>query len=80
MAAAGLDFVRQPPSPFLRRLRKEARKKALIAKVLRNSLNVLFLVRSNICFPTFSNGVKDIGTYLGCAWTDSGATGIQSIV
>jgi predicted RecB family nuclease len=65
---------------FLKRMRKQTRNKAVIDKILSNSLNVLTVIRSSIYFPTFSNGLKDIGTYLGCTWTAFGASGIQSIV
>ena len=67
-------------SVFLRRMRKQARKKATIDTILRKSVNILSLLRSTIYFPTYSNGLKDIGACLGCVWTDAGATGIQSII
>ena len=31
-------------------------------------------------FPTFSNGLKDVGRYLGCTWTAKDASGLQSLV
>ena len=54
-------------SAFLKRMRKQARKKAIVDKAIAGSLNVLSLLRSNIYFPTYSNGLKEIGAYLGCA-------------
>ena len=47
---------------------------------LAKSVNVLSLVHANVYFPTFSNGLKDIGTFLGCRWSAPDAWGIQSIV
>jgi hypothetical protein len=35
---------------------------------------------SHIYFPTYTNGLKDIGTYLGCTWSEQDVTGITSIV
>jgi predicted RecB family nuclease len=67
-------------SMFLKRMRKQARKKMAVDKAIAASLNILSLLRSNVYFPTYSNGLKEIGAYLGCVWADTGATGIQSIV
>jgi len=44
------------------------------------SVNVLNLIYSNIYFPTYSNELKEIGNYLGCYWSASKPSGIQSIV
>ena len=35
---------------------------------------------SHIYFPLHSNGLKEIGRYLGCTWTDPDASGLKSIV
>ena len=37
------------------------------------------LVYSQVYFPTYSNGLKDIGRYVGRTWTDPEASGLQSI-
>lgn len=52
----------------------------LIQKVVKNSLNILSSFYSNIYFPTYSNELKDIGSYMGFKWTEEDASGIQSIV
>ena len=62
-------------SAFLKRMRKQARRKSPIDGAIRNSLNVLSLLRSNIYLPTYSNGLKEVGASLGCTWADAGATG-----
>ena len=43
-------------------------------------VNVLSTIYPHIYFPTFSNSLKDLGGFLGCKWTQSDASGIQSIV
>jgi predicted RecB family nuclease len=65
---------------FLRRMRKRSTHKRLVDKVISNSFNILSAVYSHIYFPTYSNGLKDIGTYLGCTWSERDVTGIQGIV
>src|SRR5690606_32592927 len=52
-----------------------------IAKaVLSRIQNVLSIVNSHVYFPTFSNGLKDVMSYLGFRWTEPDASGLQSIV
>jgi len=65
---------------FLRRMRKAAKKKKLVDKILNASVNILSLIYPHIYLPTYSNGLKDIGAYLGSSWTEPDASGIQSIV
>jgi RNase_H superfamily len=43
-------------------------------------VNVLSVIHSGVYFPTFSNGLKEVGHYLGCTWTDGDASGLQSLV
>jgi predicted RecB family nuclease len=43
-------------------------------------VNVLSLIYANIYFPTYTNGLKDIGRYLGQNWTEQNATGLESLV
>ncbi len=49
-------------------------------KILSNMVNVLSLIYAKIYFPTYSNGLKDIGKYLGANWTEESSTGLQSLV
>ncbi len=65
---------------FLRRMIKESGRDELGDKILAHVVNVLSIVYTHIYFPTYSNSLKDIGRYLGFSWTDSHASGIQSIV
>jgi predicted RecB family nuclease len=65
---------------FLTRMRKQASRPELADKVLKSLVNVLSLVYSNVYFPCYSNGLKDVARYLGCTWSDPKASGIQSLV
>ena len=42
--------------------------------------NVLSLLYGKIYFPTYSNSLKDIGSYLGVEWSEESASGLMSIV
>jgi predicted RecB family nuclease len=65
---------------FLKRMRKRAKRKAAVDRVLRALVNTLSLIYSYIYFPAYTNGLKDVGACLGCSWTDPDASGIQSVV
>jgi hypothetical protein len=41
---------------------------------------LLSVIHASVYFPTLSNGLKDIGRYLGCTWTGEEASGLQSLV
>lgn len=65
---------------FLRRMRKVAKRKKLVDRILNALVNILSVVYAHIYFPTYSNSLKEIGKSVGGAWTESYASGIQSIV
>ena len=65
---------------FLKRMGKAATDKKLVDKVLNRLINTLSLIYSYLYFPTYSNGLKDIGRCLGYSWTEAAASGIQSMV
>jgi predicted RecB family nuclease len=48
--------------------------------VLNSLVNTLSLVYSHVYFPTYSNGLKEVGAYLGCLWTKPDASGAKSLV
>ena len=64
---------------FLTRMRKRTKKKKEVDRVLKSLVNSLALVYTHFYFPTYSNGLKDVGECLHCSWTDLGASGAQSI-
>ena len=41
--------------------------------------NVLGAIRTNVYFPAYSNGLKDIASYLGVTWTGKVTSGIECI-
>ena len=42
-------------------------------------INTVSLLYGKVYFPTYSNGLKEIGAFLGFDWSDANASGIQSI-
>jgi hypothetical protein len=65
---------------LLKRMKKVVKRTKLVDRLLANATNVLSAIHTGVYFPTFSNGLKDIGRYLGCAWTAEDASGLQSLV
>jgi predicted RecB family nuclease len=65
---------------FLKRMRKQATRRAAVDRVLEALTNVLSIVYAHVYFPAYSNGLRDVGACLGCSWTEPDASGIQSIV
>jgi predicted RecB family nuclease len=65
---------------FLKRMRKGAKCKRLVDRVLKSLVNVLSLVYTHFYFPTYSNGLKEVGACLGCTWSEPDASGAQSVV
>jgi len=67
---------------FLKRMRErygEPPEGSGPAKAIHSAVNILSLIFAQIYFPTFSNGLKDIAGHLGFQWTDSTASGMQTI-
>ncbi len=58
----------------------EPRYATMLDRIVEASTNVLTLINSQVYFPTYSNSLKDIASYLGFKWTDANASGIQSII
>jgi len=65
---------------FLKRMRKYAKRKAPVDRILKALVNVLSVIYTHVYFPTYSNGLKEVGACLGCSWTEPDASGIQSLV
>jgi predicted RecB family nuclease len=51
-----------------------------IDETIKCSVNVLSVIGPHIYFPTYSNGLKDIGKYLKCSWNDRLSSGLLSLV
>ena len=65
---------------FLRRMRKMSLGDPTLTRLTERSVNILPTLYSHIYFPLYSNGLKAIGGYLGCRWTDPDASGLKSII
>jgi predicted RecB family nuclease len=65
---------------FITRMRKTAKSQDLVDRILNALVNILSYIYAHIYFPTYSNSLKEIGRCVGGSWTESHATGIQSIV
>jgi predicted RecB family nuclease len=65
---------------FLKRMRKTAKRKKPVDRVLDRLVNVLSLVYAHVYFPCHSNSLKDVAGCLGCSWTEPDASGLQSLV
>ena len=50
------------------------------AKAIESSVNLLSVIFAQIYFPTYSNGLKEIASWLGFRWSDRDASGVQSIL
>jgi predicted RecB family nuclease len=46
-----------------------------IDRLIENSINLIACIYGKIYFPTYSNGLKDLGQYLGHKWTWENASG-----
>jgi predicted RecB family nuclease len=64
---------------FLQRIWIRSNRKDLVDRVLKSLVNVLSIIYPHAYFPTHSNGLKEVGTSLGCTWTEPNASGLQSI-
>jgi hypothetical protein len=42
--------------------------------------NALAKIFGKVYFPTYSNGLKDVGRFLGCSWSEDKATGLCSLM
>ena len=51
-----------------------------VKRIIDNSVNVLSIIYTSLYFPTYTNGLKEIAGYLGFNWTNTGASGLQSIL
>ena len=50
------------------------------ARAIKSAINLLSVIFAQIYLPTYSNGLKDVGAWLGCKWSGANASGAQSII
>ena len=69
---------------FLRRMRKRygqsTRDAVLIDSLIKNSRNVLSEIYGQIYFPTYSNGLKDVASFLDYKWSPNVRSGLHSLL
>lgn len=51
-----------------------------LVKAIEQPFNILLFIFAQIYFPTCSNGLKDIGAFVGAKWQSAEASGVQSLV
>jgi predicted RecB family nuclease len=52
----------------------------LVDRLIASSANLLNLTYAHIYFPTYSNGLKDIASYLGFRWSEENASGRHALM
>ncbi len=65
---------------FLKRMRKRAKNKKLVDRLLKSLVNILSVIYAHVYVPVYSNGLKTVGACLGCSWSEADASGLQSLV
>jgi predicted RecB family nuclease len=84
-----IDKIKQyPDAPLYHYGSYEQRAIAQLAKryetdaesVIKRLVNVNRYIYGKVYFPVWSNGLKDIGHYIGAKWTSPIASGLQSLV
>jgi predicted RecB family nuclease len=68
---------------FLKKMKERYSKTSndalLVDQLSTESINLLSVIYSQIYFPTYSNGLKDIAQYLGFQWSDDAASGLNAL-
>lgn len=54
--------------------------KLSIDRLIEDSCNILSVIYGNIYFPTYSNGLKDIASFLGFKWSTPMPSGQRSLL
>jgi predicted RecB family nuclease len=48
--------------------------------LIKRAVNLLTITYSQIYFPTYSNGLKEVARHLGFQWSNPSASGLQSVI
>jgi predicted RecB family nuclease len=67
---------------FLKRMKERygsLQGESVAASAIDSALNLVSVMFAKIYCPTFSNGLKDIGGWLGHVWTENNASGLSAI-
>jgi predicted RecB family nuclease len=49
-------------------------------KAIRTAVNLLSFIYARIYFPTHSNGLKDVGRYVGFKWSEENPSGVKTML
>lgn len=50
-----------------------------LAGIEKRMVNLLGYLRTHVFPPVYGNGLKEVGKFIGCTWTDPAASGLRSI-
>jgi len=67
---------------FLRRMKSrypDVENASLLEGLISSAQNLLSIVYAHIYFPTYSNGLKDVASYLGFQWSDNASSGLAAL-
>jgi predicted RecB family nuclease len=53
---------------------------SIVGQAILTSINLLSFIYARIYFPTYSNGLKDVGRFLGFSWSDENPSGIKTVL
>ena len=59
---------------------KKPQEDSIAANALKDSVNLISFLFAQFYFPTNTNSLKDIATWLGCAWPEKSQSGLHSII
>jgi hypothetical protein len=69
---------------FLKRMKERYREAienpAFLDQLIAESVNVLSVIYAQIYFPTYSNGLKEVAQYLEFQWSESDASGLNTLM
>ena len=68
---------------FLKRMRTryaDIESPSFLDHLISSALNLLSVIYTHVYFPTYSNGLKDVASYLGYRWSDGSASGLTALV
>ena len=51
-----------------------------VEALIKRAINLLSITYSQIYFPTYSNGLKEVARHLGFQWSHPSASGLQSVI
>jgi len=68
---------------FLKRMRTrypDIESPFFLGHLISSALNHLSVIYAQVYFPTYSNGLKEVASYLGFRWSDGAACGLTALV